>query len=53
VRRGGKNALTKTYSPPFELRIEKGKGFLTLKALEIPGSQVMDFRLLMLKSLYD
>jgi hypothetical protein len=29
--------------------IEKGKGFLTLKALEIPGSQVMDFRLLMLK----
>ena len=29
--------------------LEKGKGFLTLKALEIPGSQVMDFRLLMLK----
>jgi len=28
--------------------LEHGKGFLTLKALEIPGSQVMDFRLLML-----
>lgn len=29
--------------------LEKGKGNLVLKALEIPGSQVMDFRLLMLK----
>jgi len=29
--------------------LEKGKGFLTLKALDIPGTQVMDFRLLMLK----
>ena len=31
------------------IHLEKGKGFLTLKALEISGSQVMDFRLLMLK----
>ena len=31
------------------IHLEKGEGFLTLKALEIPGSQVMDFRLLMLK----
>lgn len=29
--------------------LENGKGFLTLKALQIPGSLVMDFRLLMLK----
>jgi hypothetical protein len=31
------------------IQLEKGKGNLTLKALEIPGSQVMDFRLLMFK----
>ena len=31
------------------LRLKKGKGVLTLKALEMPGSQVMDFRLLMFK----
>lgn len=31
------------------IHLEKGKGLLTLKAKEIPGSQVMDFRLLMLK----
>jgi arylsulfatase A-like enzyme len=30
------------------IRLEKGAGELTLKALEIPGSQVMDFRLMML-----
>lgn len=29
--------------------LEKGKGNLVLRALEIPGSQVMDFRLLMLR----
>lgn len=29
--------------------LEKGKGNLVLKALKIPGSQVIDFRLLMLK----
>jgi hypothetical protein len=29
------------------IRLESGRGFLTLKALEVPGSQVMDFRLLM------
>ena len=30
------------------IRLEKGKGELTLGALEMPGSQVMDFRLIML-----
>jgi arylsulfatase A-like enzyme len=30
------------------IRLEKGRGKMTLKALEIPGSQVMDFRLMML-----
>jgi len=30
------------------IRLEKGKGELTLKALKMPGSQVMDFRLMML-----
>jgi len=30
------------------IKLAKGKGELTLKALEIPGSQVMDFRLMML-----
>ena len=30
------------------IRLKKGKGKLTLKALEMPGSQVMDFRLMML-----
>jgi hypothetical protein len=29
------------------MRLEEGTGDLTLRALEIPGSQVMDFRLLM------
>jgi len=31
--------------------LDKGKGKLTLKALDIPGSQVMDFRLMMFKKL--
>lgn len=31
------------------IRLNKGKGKLTLKALDIPGSQVMDFRLMMFK----
>jgi len=31
------------------IQLEKGTGNLTLKAIEIPGSQVMDFRLLMFK----
>jgi arylsulfatase A-like enzyme len=30
------------------IRLEKGKGELTLGALEMPGSRVMDFRLIML-----
>jgi arylsulfatase A-like enzyme len=31
------------------INLEKGKGKLVLKATEIPGKQVMDFRLIMLK----
>ncbi len=31
------------------IHLKKGIGTLTLKALEMPGSQVMDFRLMMLK----
>lgn len=31
------------------IKLKKGIGTLTLKAIEIPGSQVMDFRLLLLK----
>ena len=31
------------------IHLNKGMGILTLKAVEIPGKQVMDFRLLMLK----
>ena len=31
------------------IHLEKGKGILTLKATRVPGAQVMDFRLLMLK----
>jgi hypothetical protein len=33
------------------IHLEKGAGILTLKATEIPGSQVMDFRLLLLKKI--
>jgi len=33
------------------INLQKGTGLLTLKALEVPGSQVMDFRLLLLKKL--
>lgn len=33
------------------IHLEKGTGTLTLKAIEIPGSQVMDFRLLLLKKI--
>lgn len=33
------------------IHLKKGPGILTLKAIEIPGSQVMDLRLLMLKKL--
>lgn len=33
------------------IHLEKGNGILTLKATDIPGSQVMDFRLLLLKKL--
>ena len=31
------------------IHLEKGTGLLTLKATDIPGSQVMDFRLMLLK----
>jgi hypothetical protein len=30
------------------IQLKKGQGTLTLRATEIPGSQVMDFRLMML-----
>jgi len=33
------------------IKLEKGAGLLTLKAKEIPGSQVMDFRLLLLRKM--
>ncbi len=33
------------------IHLEKGTGLLTLKATDIPGSQVMDFRLLLLKKI--
>ena len=32
-----------------QIYLNKGEGTLRLKATKIPGSQVMDFRLLMLK----
>ncbi len=34
--------------PLGRIKLKKGKGLLTLRALNIPGAQVMDFRLLML-----
>jgi arylsulfatase A-like enzyme len=33
------------------IELKKGKGLLTLKALEIPGSEVIDFRLMMFRRL--
>ena len=33
------------------IQLEKGRGQLTLRAIKIPGKQVMDFRLLMLTRL--
>ena len=46
--RGG--SLVKDFKrmPLGSIHLEKGEGVLILRALEIPGSQVMDFRLLML-----
>ena len=35
------------------IRLKKGRGTMSLKALEIPGSQVMDFRLMMMKRVMD
>jgi hypothetical protein len=46
---------TESYTKDFRpmklgiIRLEKGRGLLTLRATEIPGSQVMEFRLLVLK----
>ncbi|MEM1138040.1 MAG: arylsulfatase [Bacteroidota bacterium] len=34
-----------------KIHLQKGEGILTLKALEIPGEEAIDFRLLMLKKL--
>ena len=36
-----------------KIELPAGEGVLTLKATEIPGEEVMDFRLLMLKRLSD
>ncbi|MCP4314173.1 MAG: arylsulfatase [Bacteroidetes bacterium] len=46
--RGGSFVKDFKRMPLGSIHLEKGEGVLTLKALEIPGSQVMDFRLLML-----
>jgi len=35
--------------PMGTIRLEKGSGTLSLKAIDIPGDSVMDFRLLMFK----
>jgi len=35
-----------------DIELEKGAGELTLRATEIPGNEVMSFRLLLLKRLY-
>jgi len=42
-------SYVKTFKPLHAgtIHLKKGKGTLTLKALKIPGSQVMDFRLMM------
>jgi hypothetical protein len=34
------------------IQLQKGKGTLTLRALDVPGSQVMDFRLIMLTRVF-
>jgi len=47
--RGGSFVKDFKRMPLGSIHLEKGEGVLTLKALEIPGLQVMDFRLLMLK----
>ena len=36
-----------------EIKLEQGKGTLKLRATEMPGSQVMDFRLMLLTRLAD
>jgi hypothetical protein len=46
---------TKSYVKGFKpmkmgiIHLKKGQGLLTLKTPDVPGSQVMDFRLLILK----
>jgi len=46
-------SYVKEFKPlPFgTIRLEKGRGPMVLKAMDIPGSRVMDFRLLMLRRL--
>ena len=51
VHRGESYVKDFSRMPVGTIHLDKGKGVLCLKALEIPGSQVMDFRLLMLKRL--
>jgi hypothetical protein len=44
-------AYTKDFRPMKlgNIHLEMGRGLLTLRATKIPGSQVMDFRLLVLR----
>ena len=49
VRRGNPYIKDFLRMPLGTIHLDKGKGVLCLKAMEIPGSQVMDYRLLMLK----
>ncbi|MFO7974989.1 MAG: N-acetylgalactosamine 6-sulfate sulfatase, partial [Candidatus Hydrogenedentota bacterium] len=48
-----KESYVKNFKPLHlgQIRLEKGRGELALRALDIPGSQVMDFRLIMLQRL--
>jgi hypothetical protein len=48
-----KESYVKDFKPLHlgQVRLEKGRGELALRALDIPGDQVMEFRLLMLERL--
>lgn len=47
-------SLVKDFQPMVlgKIKLSQGTGLLTLRALEIPGSQVMDFRLLILRRIH-
>lgn len=52
-RVGRKESYVKDFKPLVlgTVRLEQGRGELALRALDMPGSQVMEFRLIMLKRL--